>query len=286
MSKSGDKRPPKRAKRKRALSLELIPFDPSGKPSTRLAATATQKAAAQVARAIAQVRGRPMSVSGALLAGEVRRMTNIYGSEIAERENFLNEYGANLGLFRDPTPAAFERADLLARAVLPLSVAAGFDAYAPANVATVRPYVDSLLREVEAEFERTQNPVFAWQGVQLAARYSIDWPSWLQAYLGQAADQIIDLSEQFADDKLTKKDTEAECVGKALGFGAAGRGKPGQFKLASMLELDRLAYFEVEKRLAKGEKLYLAREAVGKQFKTSPSAIARSCERMKALTLA
>jgi hypothetical protein len=217
------------------------------------------------------------------MASEAQRMLSVYGPTLAEQTRFLSEYRANLGLFHTAGLAAltFERADLLARIAMPATLAAGFDGYDPFNVKRVQAYGESVLRELEDDFGRDGNPVHAWEAFAVARRYGIDRPEWVEDFLTDVADRILEIRDEVADGKPTKR--EAQRVGKALGFGKDGPGQGGWFKHATMLERDRTIYFEVGDKVQAGGKLDFAYDDVAKAWKVSRSTIVRAYLRITKL---
>lgn len=218
------------------------------------------------------------------LAGEAQRMLSVYGPTLAEQTRFLTEYHANLGLFHTAglTVVSYERADLLARIAMPATLAAGFDGYDPLSVERIQAYGESVMRELEADFGRDGNPVHAWEALTVARRYGIDPPVWVDDFLTDAADRILEIREEVAGGRPVKR--EAERVGKALGFGNDGPGQGGWFKHATMLERDRTIYFEVNDKLRTGIKLDFAYDEVAKASSMSRSTIVRAFLRITKLS--
>jgi hypothetical protein len=214
---------------------------------------------------------------------EVQRLLAIYGPAIAEQTRFLAEYSANLRLFDTAglTTLAYERADLLARVVMPAPLAAGFAGYAASNVASVQAYGEAILHELKADFSREGNPVYAWEAVAIARRYGIAPPEWAQDFLADAADRIIEIRDEVASGTSVQR--ESERVGRALGFGLDGPGRGGWFKHATMLERDRTIYLAVGDELEAGTKLDFAYDEVAKALGVSRSTIVRAWLRIKKL---
>jgi hypothetical protein len=217
------------------------------------------------------------------MAGEAQRMLSVYGPTLVEQTRFLTEYRANLGLFHTAglTAVTYERADLLARIAMPAALAAGFYGYEPFNVAQVQAYGESALRELEADFGRDGNPIHAWEALAVARRYGIDSPDWVEDFLTDVADRILEIRDEVAGGKPVKR--ESERVGKALGFGKDGPGQGGWFKHATMLERDRTIYFEVGDRVQAGVKLDFAYDEVAKVLNVSRSTIVRAYLRITKL---
>jgi len=217
------------------------------------------------------------------MAGEAQRMLSVYGPTLVEQTPFLTEYRANLGLFRTAglTAVTYERADLLARIAMPAALAAGFDGYDPLNVARVQAYGESAVRELEADFSRDGNPIHAWEALAVARRYGIDPPDWVEDFLTDAADRILEIRDEVAGGQPVER--ESERVGKALGFGKDGPGRGGWFKHATMLERDRTIYFEVGDRVQDGVKLDFAYDDVARALNVSRSTIVRAYLRITKL---
>jgi hypothetical protein len=214
---------------------------------------------------------------------EVQRMLAIYGPAIAEQTRFFDEYRANLRLFdiAGLTTLAYERADLLARVVMPAPLAAGFAGYDASNVASVQAYGEAILHELEADFSREGNPLYAWEAVAIARRYGIASPDWAQDFLADAADRIMEIRDEVASGTSVKR--ESERVGRALGFGLEGPGRGGWFKHATMLERDRTIYLAVSDELEAGTKLDFAYDEMAKALDVSRSTIVRAWLRIKKL---
>jgi len=223
-----------------------------------------------------------------------------------EQERFMKEYHAYVarhsitGLTLD----AHEHADLLARVAMPQTHAGGLDASDVFNVERIQTYGRASLLELDEEYRRTRNPVYAWEALAVAHRYLIDLPAWVEEYLAEAGDRILAIRDEIKadedkvkidepvgkvskDHKSAGKDVrtagEAERVGKALGFGASGPGQTGWFKSASLLERGRYIYFYVCCELKKGTKLYLAYEEVARMFDVSTTTVVNAYQRIKAL---
>jgi hypothetical protein len=214
---------------------------------------------------------------------EVQRMLAIYGPAIAEQTRFLAEYRANLRLFDivGLTSLAYERADLLARVVMPASLATGFAGYDASNVSSVQTYGEAILHELEADFSREGNPVYSWEAVAIARRYGIAPPDWAQDFLADAADRIMEICDEVASG--TSVNRESERVGRALGFGLDGPGQGGWFKHATMLKRDRTIYSAVGDELEAGSKLDFAYDEVARALCVSRSTIVRAWLRIKKL---
>ncbi len=178
-------------------------------------------------------------------------------------------------------PASFEIADLLACITLPTALIVSFDSYDPINVERVQTYYESALVELEFDFERDGNPVFAWEAVAVTQRYRITLPDWVKGYLTASAGRILDIRDEVAGGKAVNK--EAVRVGKALGFGVGGVGNGGWFKHATMLQRDRAIYLEIRRKLDAGSKLDFAYDDVAKMQKISRSTIVRTFLRVAKL---
>jgi hypothetical protein len=74
-----------------------------------------------------------------------------------------------------------------------------------------------VLDKLRIEFERTPNPMLPWSALRWARDGGLDIPRWIIDHL---YDKAVVLSKIIADDV----GKEAEEVGRALGFGAAGKG--------------------------------------------------------------
>jgi hypothetical protein len=221
-----------------------------------------------------------------LMASEASRMLGIYGPAIAEQTTFLRQYETNLTLFRSTpmlTRSAFERADLLARIVLPgppiWDDALYQDAFNPQRL---RRYGKALLKDLKAHYKHTKNPVHAWEAIALARAYSVRMPKWVVEYLGQVAVDIFEPEEdQVAEAPRKKKESEAERIGKITGFSGGGPGQTGMFKKAIMWKRDHAIYHDMLDQIGAGEKEDQAYNIVAKEHDISRSTVAKAYVRMK-----
>jgi hypothetical protein len=180
-----------------------------------------------------------------LALSEAQRMLSVYGPTIAEQGHFLTEYRSNLLLFQgqELTAPILERAELLARVALPAALAGEFDPIAPINADLIRAYWKAALDELEADFSRDENPVFAWEAFAIARNNGLEVPEWVMEHLEDVADRLMAIRQEVADGKAVKKETDR--VGKALGFGKKSAGRVGFFEHSTKLERDREIYFKV-----------------------------------------
>jgi hypothetical protein len=82
---------------------------------------------------------------------------------------------------------------------------------------TASDFRSQILDKLRIEFERTPNPMLPWSTIIWARQRGLDIPEWIVDHL---YDKAVVLSKIIADDV----GKEAEEVGRALGFGAAGKG--------------------------------------------------------------
>jgi hypothetical protein len=138
----------------------------------------------------------------------------------------------------------------------------------------------AILRKLEVDYGRDRNPIHPWEAFATARRAGIDLPDWLLAYFDEGADRILNIRNEVARGTCVKR--EAERVGKALAFGADGRGRgKGRLSRAAQLERDRALYLEVVIKLNAGTKLYLAWYAVAQARRISPPTVRRAYRRIK-----
>jgi hypothetical protein len=223
-----------------------------------------------------------------IMAREAERMLSIYGPSIAEQNHFLTEYHSNLGLFQSSglRAGAFEGADLLARIALPTDLLPGFDEYQSVRIERLQAYARAQLSELEDDFEREPNPVFVWEAFRLAQSYGAELPDWVVDHIGDVADTIHDICEE---DQAGRKLTEAELVGKALGFSQGGRGQTGWFAHAKQVQRDKDIYFRVEEWMSEQKlqnptrrpKLSSAYAEVAAELGLDASTIGRAYRRIK-----
>ena len=221
-----------------------------------------------------------------LMANEASRMLGIYGPGIAEQTAFLRQYETNLTLFRSTaalTPSAFERADLLARIVLPGPPIWDNGLYHDTfNPQRLRRYGKALLKDLKAHYRRTKNPVHAWEAIAIARACWTRVPKWVLEYLGKVAVDIIDPDQdQPVETPSKKKESEAERIGKIAGFSGGGRGQTGMFKQAIMGKRDHAIYHDMLDQIGAGEKEDQAYNIVAQKHGISRSTVAKAYVRMK-----
>jgi hypothetical protein len=225
----------------------------------------------------------------ALMATEASRMLGIYGPGIAEQTAFLRQYETNLTLFRSTaelTPSAFERADLLARVVLPGPPIWDNGLYQDVfNPRRLRRYGKALLRDLKADYKYKKNPVHVWEAIAVSRGYSIRLPKWVLENLEQVAVDIMDPEEgdQPSDPpRRKKKESEAERIGKIAGFSTGGPGQTGMFKQAAMWKRDQNIYHDMLDEMEAGTKEYEAYAPVAARHGLkSPSAVKKIFDRMR-----
>jgi hypothetical protein len=221
-----------------------------------------------------------------LMASEANRMLDIYGPAIAEQTAFLRQYETNLALFRSPamlTPSAFERADLLARIVLPGPAIWDNGLYRDAfNPERLRQYGKALLKDLKAHYKHTKNPVHAWEAIATARAYSVRMPKWVLEYIGRVAVDIVEPDEvQSRETTRKKKESEAERIGKIAGYSGSGRGQTGMFKKAIMWKRDHTIYHDMLDQIEAGDKEDQAYNIVAKEHGISRSTVAKAFVRMR-----
>jgi hypothetical protein len=84
---------------------------------------------------------------------------------------------------------------------------------------TASDFRSQVLDKLRIEFERTPNPMLPWNALQWARDRGLDIPGWVVDYL---RDKAVVL-EKIIDKDVGEE--EAQEVGRALGFGAEGKGK-------------------------------------------------------------
>ncbi len=222
-----------------------------------------------------------------IMTGEAVRMLSIYGPSIAEQTYFLTEYQLNLGLFRAGRldAGAYQGADLLARVVLPSDILPPFDDYQEFRIERLRSYGTSLLIELEEDFQREPNPVFVWKAFRTAESCGVEIPEWVLDRIAEVAERICDLGEEDTVSEHTL--TEAERIGKALGFSQGGKGTTGRFAHAKQIERDRAMYYQVEDWMAEQRlhnpkpKLTRAYAEIADQFGVEATMVGRAYRRMR-----
>jgi hypothetical protein len=147
---------------------------------------------------------------------------------------------------------------------------------APSEKAALRFFqfwAEGELCDLEDHFARDRNPVHVWEAFKFARRYGIKRPDWVENYLADVADLILEIRDEVAGGKPVGR--EADRVGKALGF-VHNPGKTGWFELAANLKRDRAAYVEVRRRVAAMTKPEFAYVEVAKLMNISASTAGRS----------
>jgi hypothetical protein len=84
---------------------------------------------------------------------------------------------------------------------------------------TASDFRSQVLDKLRIEFERTPNPMLPWSALRWARDGGLDIPGWIIDHL---YDKAVVLTEIIAEDV---GEEEAQEVGRALGFGAEGKGK-------------------------------------------------------------
>jgi hypothetical protein len=223
--------------------------------------------------------------------GEAQRLVAVYGATIGKHTRFLSEYKANLELFDTArlTTIDLECADLLARVALPFEYIAQFEGYRQAVIRRVRIYAQAQLREMELDHAREGNPIYAWQAYTVARTYGLAVPTWVEALIDDTAENILEIGNQVAGGNALRR--EAECVGRALGFGNSGPGRAGWFSQAILLKRDRTMYREVELKLEavrtrhpeRRPKLTSAYQEVANEMRVDRSTVQRAYVRIMKL---
>ncbi len=175
---------------------------------------------------------------------------------------------------------------MLARVVLPTHLLAGFEDYQFVRVERLQAYARAVLIELENDFKREPNPVFVWQAFGIALSCGAEQPDWVTEHLADVADRIQEIGD---DNQTGRRLTEAELVGKALGFSHGGKGQTGRFAHAKQVQRDRDICLRVdqwlsEQRLRKPKarlKVSSAYAEVAAEFGVDASTIGRAYRRMK-----
>ena len=93
---------------------------------------------------------------------------------------------------------------------------------------------EKTLAEQQIGFEETGNPMTPWFALLYARNHSVPVPEWVLQYFTERAEIITDIvhvhesnkrNQQTNNRKNRKSLREAEAIGRALGFGAVGRGQ-------------------------------------------------------------
>lgn len=153
-------------------------------------------------------------------------------------------------------------------------VEAAIGASAPKGIGD-RPDVHSKLQQLETDYHRENNAVYAWQAWAVARHHRVKPPDWVEDYFALAADRLMQILNDVANEKRVGR--QAEQVSKALGFDPA---QGHRFKNAAMLERDRDIYHSVEKIRAAGIKFDAARYEVAKNMNLSYPTIERGHKRI------
>jgi hypothetical protein len=223
-----------------------------------------------------------------VMAREAERMLRIYGAPIVEQPQFLTEYHSNLALFqpRGLVAGGFEAADLLARIVLPIDLLPGFENYQVDRVERLRAYARAQLIELENDFRFEPNPVFVLEALCITRSFDVEVPEWVHDSLTNMAEGVLGIGEKEQNGRGA---SEAELVGKALGFSRGGKGQTGRFAHAKQVQRDRDICLRVDEWLSEQKlrkpkariKVTRAYAEVAPEFGVDPSTIRRAYRRMK-----
>jgi hypothetical protein len=95
--------------------------------------------------------------------------------------------------------------------------------------------------------------------------------------------QTFNIRDIGEEEQPGQRLTEAELVGKAIGFRTGGKGQTGWFAHAKQLQRDRAIYFRVVEWLAEGKspKLTCAYAEVAEEFGVDASTVRRAYRRFK-----
>jgi len=135
--------------------------------------------------------------------------------------------------------------------------------------------VHSILQSLKTDYDRDANPVHAWEAVASASRVGIAPPDWAFRVAVAAADSIVEIRDNAAAG--TPVNREAECVGKALGFGADSPGRSkGPLMQAALQKRDRSIQSKVDRERSAGTKLDFAYLKVAETMGISSSTVRRA----------
>jgi len=126
-------------------------------------------------------------------------------------------------------------------------------------------------------FERTKNPVFAWQCIGLCFELNLEFPDWVLTYLKSSTAAVLSVDKKAKKGKKEKNSSarEAERIGRAFGFGRP-KGKTGSFEEAYLGFTDEVLCKAVQRQLEAGEKPYRAYEIVAEQHGFASSTVRRA----------
>jgi DNA invertase Pin-like site-specific DNA recombinase len=129
---------------------------------------------------------------------------------------------------------------------------------------------------------RTQH-VRGWT-LTILLRNGRELPDWIAEFLSVAGRQVVAIAHRISDDSLeevgareaTRSSTEAEKVGKAMGFGSRGPGRGSCFEDARTLRRDRIIRSAIEEKLAAGIKKDFAYDEIASEVGVSRSTVQRA----------
>lgn len=141
--------------------------------------------------------------------------------------------------------------------------------------------------ELEASFEQDGNSIYLVQATRDVLSSQLPMPKWVRDHLLASMEQILNVVENARNKPAGK---QAEMVGRALGFGAKGRG--GRVRQAVLTERDERMFSDVaritrplvrisgrELHYTRGHKLDTAYNIVAADWGVSRSVTIRACGR-------
>ena len=103
------------------------------------------------------------------------------------------------------------------------------------------------------EERASKNPLYMWWAIDLCIKCNIPFPPWVMGYLKESASKLMQMMFDAAPTGTPEVAREAEAVGRALGFGAKGRGRGNVFSTHAKYWRDTHVLMAVLNRIVQGE---------------------------------
>jgi len=143
---------------------------------------------------------------------------------------------------------------------------------------------ERVLERSGRDFEEHGDPLWPWHVLRLAADWGIPAPAWVMLYFSEQAERL----NKIVRDGGGNGSKEAELVGRALGFGAAGKGNTSAGKAIRTKDRDYQIAFWVICRIEEHKQSHGvgnidgAKHDAAKYFGVSISTVGRALEEWRA----
>jgi hypothetical protein len=135
---------------------------------------------------------------------------------------------------------------------------------------------ESSLKKIHKEYCLTENPFFIIQTLETCNNFNLPMPEWTSNILvgfGYSAGRTL---AEAQSDRRVKKASEAEKVGKALGFSTQGAGQTSFFIQANIWLRNRQIHAKVCALIKHGQKRDFAYDDVASQYGFSRSLVVKA----------